>query len=110
MQNESTLKGLGFQINTSGQWFFRGKNQIFVAICDNVTPPTPYVKLYLASKEIDERPLSTNRGKHYKRYIKDCCSFGSVQKAIDKFDLPNCYLSETNIGLLIKPLTNILFT
>ncbi len=109
MQNEQTLRDLGFQINTSGQWFYRGKYQKFVAIIRN-TPPSPYVSLYLVSKEIDKRPFSSNKGKHYKNYVKDCCSFGSVQKAIIKFDLPSCYLSETNMGILVRPLTNSLFT
>ena len=87
MQNLETLILLGFQKYESEEnmFFFNGKHQTFIAtpVLDN---PHPYVRLYALSKNIDERPLSPRKGLPYINPIKDCCSTGSVERALRYYD------------------------
>lgn len=83
MQNIDTIKELGFQQNAHGEWFFRGEHQYFVA---KEGYDGKFVELFRVSLEIDRRPHSTHRGRHYKELIKDCCAKGSLAAAIKKYD------------------------
>lgn len=83
-----TLKDLGFQKNSFGELFWRGTHKTFVAKLVDYNGPTPFVELFEVSKQIDIRPLSTRRGRHYQSFIKNCCSTGSVQRALVTFDKP----------------------
>lgn len=88
MQNEQTLKDLGFQKNLHGEYFWRGKNQTFIGKVVDYNGPVEFVELFLVSKEIDMRPNSDHKGRHYRSLVKDCCSVGSVERAIRKHDNP----------------------
>lgn len=86
MQNEQTLIAVGFTPN-GGNWEMKGLNQTFIArVCESGS--AAFVSLYCISPNIDERPNSDNKGKPFRRYIKQCCSPGSVERAISKYDLP----------------------
>ena len=86
MQNLETLIELGFKKIPSGEYLFRGKYQKFVAtICEGTNT---FVELRKIHPNIDNRPLSENKGRHYRVTIKDCCSAGSVERAIKKYDVP----------------------
>lgn len=88
MQDYNTLKELGFQTNLHGEHFWRGEHKTFVGRVVECNGPIPYVQLFEVSKKIDDRPLSTTKGRHYQVLIKDCCSNGSVQRALIKYDKP----------------------
>lgn len=88
MQNLQTLIDLGFQKNLHGEYFWRGKHVTFTAVVCDYNGPTPFVILSKVEDQIDERPHSLNKGRHYKTVIKDCCSIGSVGRAIKKYDVP----------------------
>ena len=90
MQNADTLIELGFrptpnQKKFMGEYFYRGRNVTFTAKVRNDGPA--YVDLYIVG-EIDNRPLSDNRGYRLRRPVKQCISDGSVSRAIKKFDVP----------------------
>jgi hypothetical protein len=85
MQNLQTLIDLGFQKNLHGEYFWRGAKSILVADVIECNGPHPYIQLYLVSDKVDERPHSTTKGRHFKSLIKDCCSAGSVERAIKKY-------------------------
>lgn len=85
MQNEQTLIDLGFTINADGNWELKGNNRTFIAHVTTCNRPV-YIELFYQSKKIDNRPLSKNFGKPLIGRIKDCCSDGSVERAIHKFD------------------------
>lgn len=86
MQNGQTLKELGFQINNHGEYFYRGKIATFTAKVVDYNGPVEFVELFKVSDRIDERPNSDAKGRHYKSFIKDCCSAGSVERALEKYD------------------------
>jgi len=86
MQNLQTLKDLGFQKNLFGQMFWRGKHKTFVGKVIDYNGPTEFVELYEVSQKVDERPNSHTKGRHYQSFIKDCCSAGSVERALLKYD------------------------
>ncbi|MGN7818813.1 hypothetical protein ACTJJB_01715 [Chitinophaga sp. 22536] len=86
MQDEKTLIELGFRKNYFGEWFFRGKHRIFTAKVIDYNPPVTYVRISIVSEEIDMRPLSNRRGRHFQTSLKDCCSEGSVARAIEEYD------------------------
>jgi hypothetical protein len=86
MQNLQTLIDLGFQKNLHGEYFWRGAKKVFVGSVISCNGPE-YVQLFLVSDKVDERPHSDNKGRHYKSLIKDCCSNGSVERTIKKYDL-----------------------
>lgn len=83
-----TLKDLGFQKNLFGELFFRGVYKTFVAKVVDYNGPAAFVELFEVSKKIDNRPNSDRKGRHFQSFIKDCCSTGSVERAISKFDQP----------------------
>lgn len=85
MQNEETLKELGFQKNLHNEWFYRGEKATFVADVITCNGPT-YVVLFKVSDKVDMRPLSDRKGRHFKIRLKDCCSSGSVERAIKFYD------------------------
>jgi hypothetical protein len=85
MQNEQTLEELGFQRNLHGEHFWRGEHVTFAATVIDCNGPV-YVQLYRVSDKIDERPNSDTRGRHLKSLIKDCCSDGSVARALKQYD------------------------
>lgn len=88
MQNEQTLLDLGFRkLERTGEYFFRGRHQKFTArICE--PGKRAYVALYVVSPRIDQRLLSHHRGYQYRIPLKDCCSAGSVERALQHFDTP----------------------
>lgn len=85
----NTLKELGFQTNPHGEHFWRGTHKIFVGRVVECNGPIPYVQLFEVCKKIDEQPHSTTKGRHYQMLIKDCCSNGSVERALLKYDIPD---------------------
>lgn len=87
MQNEQSLMDLGFKKLPSGEWFYRGTFRKFTAKVVTFNGPYPYVELSFVTDKIDKRPLSVYKGKYYRQKIKDCCSAGSVQRAILKHDI-----------------------
>lgn len=86
MQNEKTLIDLGFQKNNFGEYFWRGSKTTFTAQVIDCNGPVEYVQLFKVSDKVDLRPLSDRRGRHLQSLIKDCCSDGSVQRALLKYD------------------------
>jgi hypothetical protein len=86
MQNEQTLIELGFTKNEDGDYLLPGRNRVFIAHVNNYNGPPVYVELFYLSKKIDNRPLSPNFGKPLIGRIKDCCSNGSVERAIKNYD------------------------
>lgn len=86
MQNLQTLIELGFQKNLHGEYFWRGKNKTFIGKVVDYNGPVEFVELFLVSDEIDQRPNSDMKGRHYRSLIKDCCSNGSVERALKKYD------------------------
>lgn len=87
MQNTQTLIELGFQKNLHGEYFWRGEKQIFVGVVVDYNGPYEFVLLFRVCSEIDMRPHSHNKGRHYKTFIKDCCSNGSVERALKQYDI-----------------------
>lgn len=87
MQNLETLLKLGFKKYESepGSYFFKGKYQTFIAT--PIPDPPPYVRLFVLSKKTDERPKSPRRGLPFINTVKDCCSGGSVERAISYYDV-----------------------
>lgn len=86
MQNEQTLKDLGFQKNSFGEWFWRGHHHTFTAKVVDCNGPVIHVDLFKVSKEIDARPLSHSKGRHYQTHLKQCLSEGSIKRALQKYD------------------------
>jgi hypothetical protein len=85
MQNAQTLIDLGFTINANGQYIFKGEQRTFLAQVTTCNGPV-YIELFYLSKKIDNRPLSKNFGKPLVGRIKDCCTNGSVERAIKQHD------------------------
>jgi hypothetical protein len=86
MQNLQTLIQLGFQKNLHGEYFWRGKKVTFVARLVDYNGPYCFVEIFIVSSKIDDRPMSERRGRHYQSFVKDCCSQGSVERAIKFYD------------------------
>ena len=86
MQNEITLRELGFRKPALGEFLYRGMFHKFIAKVVDYNGPTTYVELFIVMREIDNRPLSDRKGHHYRKFLKACCSQGSVYRAIEKFD------------------------
>ncbi len=89
MQDINTIKELGFQLTPAG-WLFRGKHQKFVA---KEEYDKRFIELFLVAPEIDTRPLSPRKGMHFWTRVKNCCSDGSVKRAIEKYDLPETQIA-----------------
>ena len=109
MQDTKTLTDLGFRNKPSlndNEYLFRGRHQKFVAIAHK-DAGTTYVSLYMVSTEIDRRPLSSRYGLFYRSVVKDCCSIGSVEKAIAKYDLTEDQISRSGITVTIKNTVNV---
>ena len=87
MQNEQTLIDLGFIKNDEGYWQLKGKHQTFIAKVANYDYP-PYINLSKEHPKIDNREKSTRKGLHFHSSIKQCCSEGSVERAILNYDVP----------------------
>lgn len=89
MQNEQTLLDLGFRkLERTGEYFYRGLHQLFTArVCE--TGRRAYVHLFRVSDQVDNRPLSDNKGYRYRIPLKDCASHESVKRALKKFDTQN---------------------
>lgn len=85
MQNENTLKELGFSLNDDGEYILKGNKRTFLAKVTTCNGPV-YIELFYISRKIDNRPLSPKFGKPLIGRIKDCCSDGSVHRAITNFD------------------------
>jgi hypothetical protein len=94
MQDLNTLISLGFQKNLHGELFWRGTHKVFVAEVVNYNGPVVFVDLSKVSNEIDERPNSERKGRHYQSFIKSCCSDGSVSRALVKHDIPDATADE----------------
>jgi len=86
MQDEKTLELLGFQKDKYGDMVFVGQHRTLVTHVLRCNGPV-YVELFLVSDKIDERELSPTKGRPLLSRIKDCCSNGSVERAIKKYDL-----------------------
>lgn len=84
MQNRNTLLELGFKELENGEFLYRGMNQKFIA---KLGYDNKYVELFIVSPKKDTRITSLNKGKYFRSRIKDCCSIGSVERAIEKFDI-----------------------
>lgn len=90
MQNEQTLIDLGFhQADLTDHWQFTGKHQKFIA---TIGYNRTFIELFLVSPNIDMRPNSDTKGLHFQSTIKDCCSSGSVERAINKYDVPEEFI------------------
>lgn len=101
MQNEQTLIDIGFTKIASDEWLFRGKHQKFIA--HEVASNGPaYISLSKIHPDIDNRPNSDRKGHHYISFIKNCCSIGSVERAIDKYDVPEELYSYQVGGCLVN--------
>lgn len=99
MQNLETLIELGFKKIPSGEYLFRGKHQKFVAtICEGTNT---FVELRKIHPKIDNRPLSDKKGCHFRSPLKNCCSTGSVERAIKKYDVPESRYSYVIGGCVI---------
>lgn len=84
MQNRKTLLELGFKELQNGEFLYRGMKQKFIA---KLGYDNKYVELFIVSQKKDTRITSLNKGKYFRSRIKDCCSIGSVERAIEKFDI-----------------------
>lgn len=84
VQNRNTLLELGFKELQSGEFLYRGMKQKFIA---KIGYDNTFIQLFIISPQKDNRLLSANKGKYFRKRIKDCCSFGSVEMAIKKFDI-----------------------
>ena len=100
MQNEQTLIDIGFKKIRSGEYLYRGKHQKFTAQVTTCNGPV-YVELFLVCPESDNRQNSNRKGCHFRHKIKDCCSQGSVERAIKKYDLQERQIIRTFGGILI---------
>lgn len=101
MNDESVLKKLGFTINDEGRWQLNGKHQTFIA--DVITYNGPvYVTLKKLHPDIDERELSCRKGLNYISTIKDCVSEGSIERAIEKYDIPEEFFQYFVGGISLK--------
>jgi len=87
MQNSETLKSLNATHVEGSKYKFVGKHKVFwFTAYDKETPP--FVSMSVEVDLIDNRPLSDNFGKPFRKFIKDCQSNGSVSRAIDLHDVP----------------------
>ena len=91
INNEAELIRLGFMGNGEGMYSLRGRHQTFIAKVIDCNGPV-YTSLSYQSKEIDERPKSDRKGLPYINLIKDCCSDGSLERAIVKYDVEDKYI------------------
>jgi hypothetical protein len=87
MQNTKTLIELGFQKNLHGEYFWRGSKVTFVARVVDYNGPVEFVQLFKVSDKVDMRPHSDRKGRHFQSMIKDCCSAGSVERALKQYDI-----------------------
>lgn len=101
MQNEETLKGLGFKLMDDSRWHYQGKHQHFIGHVLESSNREQYVELFRMCPKIDERPMSTNFGKNFTHRIKDCCSIGSVFCAIMLYDVPESKLQDVCGGVVL---------
>ncbi len=88
MSKEADLIPAGFFINEEGDYQFNGKHWRFKATIWDAGTSMEYVSLHFISDKIDNRPLSPRFGKPLFDRIKDCCSPGSVERALMAFDRP----------------------
>lgn len=86
MQNEQTLLDLGFTKDEWGEYIFKANKVSFMGEVITCNGPV-YVQLFKISDKIDSRPLSPFKGRHLRSLIKDCCSNGSVERTIKKYDV-----------------------
>lgn len=91
MNDEKELIRLGFVKNSEGNYSLAGKHQTFIAYVIDCNVSV-YSTIHYQSKEIDSRPQSTRKGLPYINKIKDCCSRGSVERAIAKYDVEDKYI------------------
>ena len=90
MQNDQTLIELEFhKTELTDHWQLNGKNQKFIA---TIGFDRTFIELFLLSPNRDLRPNSDTKGLHYKSRIKDCCSTRSVERAIQKYDIPEEFI------------------
>lgn len=101
MQSEKTLMDLKFYQTEEGGWYKKGIHQLFKADVEKNNSQI-YIRLLLVRDEIDFRKHSTNYGKHYLSPIKDCCSDGSVEKALIKYDIAIDQINFSVGGINIK--------
>ncbi len=87
MQNAATLIDLGMRTIPSGEYLYRGVHQKFTAKVIDYNGPV-FVQVFLVSEETDNRPNSPQKGLRFRNLIKDCCSNGSVEACLAKFDVP----------------------
>lgn len=87
MQNEKTLIKLGFHKNNEGYWELSGNHQTFLASVVDFDGPI-HVQLSKLHPNIDKRESSPRKGLHFISQIKQCCSDGSIERAILKYDVP----------------------
>ena len=100
MQNEETLRYHGFKkISGTDEWLYRGVHQKFTA---RLGFDGTFVELFLVSPDIDQRPLSDTKGKHFRSLIKDCCSTDSVGRALHAYDIPERDIVRVVGGVRIK--------
>jgi len=99
MQNEQTLLDIGFKrIAATDEYLYRGIHQKFTAF---VGYDKTFIQLYLVSPFVDERPNSDTKGKHFRSRIKDCCSHGSIARAVLEYDLQESMIKRQVGGIRI---------
>lgn len=91
INDEKELLRLGFAKNAGDMYSLNGKHQTFIAKVVDCNGPV-YVSLSYQSKEIDERPKSDRKGLPYINFITDCCSDGSLERAISRYDVEDKYI------------------
>lgn len=102
MQNKQTLIDLGFRkMSSSDEFLFRGRFQKFTAKIITYNPPD-YIQLFIVCPDVDFRHKSDNYGKHFRKAIKDCCSNGSIKRALNYYDVPDDMIIYNTIGVSVN--------
>ena len=97
MNDEKELIRLGFSKNREGDYSLSGKHQTFIARVIECNGSV-YSVLYYQSKETDNRIHSPRKGLPFFNMIKDCCSNGSVERAIKHYDVEDTNIRRLSVG------------
>lgn len=100
INDEKELLRLGFTKNAEDMYSLNGKHQTFIAKVIYYNGPV-YISLFYQSKEIDNRPRFDRKGLPYINLIKDCCSDGSLERAIVKYDVEDKFIKRNGFSYTI---------